>query len=53
MRNNFKLGPVVQEEKSFKRFPIWSSSGPCVTWSGTIYAIYIEGIMGNLHRKLI
>ena len=52
MRNNFKLGPVVQEEKSFKRFLIWSSSVPYVTWSGTIYAIYIEGIMGNLHRKL-
>ena len=39
MRNNIKFGPVVQEEMSFKRFLIWSSGGPCVVWSGTIYAI--------------
>ena len=28
-----------------------TSGGPCVRWSGTIYAISVEGIMGNLHVK--
>ena len=37
---------------SFKRFLIWSSGGPPVKWSGTIYAILKEGIMGNTHVKL-
>ena len=32
-------------------FLIWSSGGPCVRWSGIIYAILVEGIMGNLHVK--
>ena len=36
----------------FKRFHIWSSGGPHVWWSGTIYAILNEGIMGNIHMKL-
>ena len=36
----------------FKRFLIWSSGGPRVHWSGTIYAILKEGIMGNIHVKL-
>ena len=47
-----KFGPVVQEEMSFKRFLIWSSGNPPVQWSGTIYAILKEGIMGNIHVKL-
>ena len=37
---------------SFERFLIWSSSDPCVQWSGTIYAILKEGIMGNIYVKL-
>ena len=37
---------------TFKRFLIWSSGGPPVQWSGTIYAILKEGIMGNIHKKL-
>ena len=37
---------------SFKRFLTWSSGGPSVQWSGTIYAIFKEGIMGNVHVKL-
>ena len=37
---------------SFKRFLIWSSGGPPVQWSGTIYAILKEGIMGNIHVNL-
>ena len=37
---------------SFKRFPIWSSGGPPVQWSGTIYAILKECIMGNIYVKL-
>ena len=45
MRNNsvkvFEVGPVVQE-LSFKRFLIWSSGGPPVWCSKTIYAIYFE-----------
>ena len=49
--NLFEFGPVVQE-MSFKRFLIWSSGGPSVQWSGTIYAILIEGIVGNIHVKL-
>ena len=36
----------------FKRFIIWSSGGPPVRWSGTIYAMLKEGIMGNIHVKL-
>ena len=36
----------------FKRFLIWSSGGPPVQWSGTIYALLKEGIMGNIHVKL-
>ena len=30
------IGPVAQEEKSFKRFLILSSGSPLVQWSGTI-----------------
>ena len=36
----------------FKRFLIWCSGGPHVQWSGTIYAILKEGIMGNIQVKL-
>ena len=36
----------------FKRFLIWSSGGPPVRWSGTIYASLKEGMMGNIHVKL-
>ena len=36
---------------SFKRSLIWSSGGPPVWWSVTIYAILKEGIMGNIHVK--
>ena len=35
-----------------KVFLILSSSSPLVQWSGTIYAILKEGIMGNIHVKL-
>ena len=38
---------------SFKRFLIWSSGDPPpVQWSGSIYAILKEGIIGNIHVKL-
>ena len=47
-----KIGPVVQEEMLFKIFLSWRSGGPPVQWSGTIYAILKEGIMGNIHVKL-
>ena len=36
----------------FKRFLIWSSGDPPVRWSGTIYSILKEAIMGNIHVKL-
>ena len=36
----------------FNRFLIWSSGGPPVRWSETIYAILKEGITGNIHGKL-
>ena len=56
MRNNssnifFEFGPVTQE-MSFKRFIIWSSGSPPVWWSGTIYALWKEGIIGKIHVKL-
>ena len=37
---------------SFKRFLLWSSGGPPVWWSGTIYEILKEGIIRNIHVKL-
>ena len=30
----------------------WSSGDPSVQWSGTIYAILKEGIIGEIHVKL-
>ena len=36
----------------FKIFLILSSGVPPVRWSGTIYAILKESIMGNIHVKL-
>ena len=50
--NLFRIGPVVQEIL-FKSFLIWSSGRPFVQWSGTIYAILKEGIMGNIHVKYL
>ena len=37
----------------FNRFIIWSSGGPPVRWSETIYAILKEGIIGNIHVKFM
>ena len=37
---------------SFKRFLIWSSGGPPVQWSGAIYTILKEGIIGNIYVNL-
>ena len=36
----------------FERFHIFNSCDPPVRWSGTIYAILPEGIMGSIHVKL-
>ena len=49
--NYFEFGPVVQEERLFKIFLIWSSGGPPVQWSRTVCAVLKEGIMGNIHVK--
>ena len=46
-----KFGPVVQK-MSLKDFFFFSSGGPPVQWSGTIYAILKEGIIANIHVKL-
>ena len=35
----------------FKRFLICSFGGPLVQWSGTIYAILKERIIGNINVK--
>ena len=40
------VGDVVQ------KISFLSSGSPPVQWSGTIYAILKEGIMGNIHVKL-
>ena len=37
----------------FKLFLIWSSGGPRVQWSGTIYAILKEDIMRRIHVKFM
>ena len=34
-----------------KIFLIWSSSGPFVQWSGTIFAILVKDIMRNISVK--
>ena len=56
MRNNsvklFEFGSVGQEEMLFKIFIIWSSFGPPVHLSVTIYANLKEGTMGNIYVKL-
>ena len=36
--------------KDISYLELWA--GPCVRWSGTINAILVEGIMGDLHVKL-
>ena len=43
------LVPWAEFEKNI--FRIWSSGVPCLCWSGIIYAILVEGNMGNLHVK--
>ena len=37
---------------SFEIVLIWNSGGPPVRWSGTIYKILKEGILGNIYVKL-
>ena len=49
--NCYKFGSVVQEEMLLKIL-IWSSGDPSVMWSRTIYAIFKEGIVENIHVKL-
>ena len=53
MRNNsVNYIEVGSDEMSYKRFLVWSSAGPPVQWSETIYAILKEGIIGNIYVKL-
>ena len=44
---------MVQDEMSFIRFLIWSSGSPPDQWSGTIYAILVEGIIGDINVILM
>ena len=44
-------GSVVQTGVLLKNL-IWSSGGPPMRLSGTIFAILKEGIVGNIHMKL-
>ena len=48
----FNLDQWFRRRCRLKRFLIWSSGGPHVQQSGTIYAILKEGIMGNIHVKI-
>ena len=52
MRNKFFELILNLEEMSFLRFLTWSSGGSPVQWSGSIYIILTEGILGNIHPKL-
>ena len=55
MRNNCEI--ILNLGQLFRRwrlkFLIWSSGGHPVQWSGTIYANLEEGMMGNIHVKMI
>ena len=51
LRNYFEFGTVVQE-MLFKRDHFYSSVSPNIWWSGTIYAILVEAIMGTIPVKL-
>ena len=44
------LAPGGEFEKDI--FLIWSSGGPNVQWSGTIFAILVKGIIRNNSVKL-
>ena len=48
------ISSVVQDKNDvlLKDFLSRALSGPPVQWSGTIYTILEEGIMGNIHVKL-
>ena len=48
----FEFGSVVQEEMSLLKSRIFSSYGPRVRWSKTLYAVLVECIMGNIYVKL-
>ena len=46
------LGQWLRRIRFLKDFLSGVPSDPPVQWSGTIYAILKEGIMGNIHVKL-
>ena len=46
------LGQWFRSRCRLKIFLIWGSGDPPVRWSGTIYAISKEGIMGKIHVKV-
>ena len=53
MRNTsvklFEFGMTFQE--MFKDFSIFSSGSHFVKWSGTFWAIFVEGLMKNIYEK--
>ena len=46
------LGQWFRRRCCLKIFLIWSSGGPPIQCSRTIYALLKEGIMGNIYLKL-
>ena len=51
LHNYLKIHLLVQEKKSFKGFPIFSSGGHLVQGSRTVSAILVEGHSRNLPVK--
>ena len=47
-----EFGPLVKEEVLLKGISIFSSGSHFVLKSRTIYAIMVEGIMGNIYVNL-
>ena len=43
---------VLYLDQWFRRCCLKDFRGPCVQLSGTIYAILVEGVIGNIHVKL-
>ena len=52
MKLFLNLGQGLGGDVFLKRDLIWSYGDPPVQWSGTMYAIFKAGIIGNIHVKL-
>ena len=47
----FKGSGGVTVKANYSRFPIFSSGGHFVHWSGTVFAIFVEGYLSNIPIK--